>query len=498
MKHSIKNQFALFFFLLLALSIVAFWVANTLLLDDFYASSKKNALITAYRQINSAASAGDMRSEDFEVTIEQIAARDNLQILILDSDTRTILSTVKDNRVLTDRLLGYFFQGTDKADTLYAEKGLYVQRSYDEYMSMEFMELWGLLTNDNMIFMRTPIESMQDSVRIANRFLAYVGIAVIAVGLVLSSVFARKVTGPVMKLADISERMARLDFDVKYDAKEREDEIDILGRSMNKMSENLEKTISELKTANNELQLDIAHKTEIDEMRRDFISNVSHELKTPIAVIQGYAEGLKDCVNDDEESRDYYCEVIMDEASKMNQMVQQLLMLDQLESGMDTVSFERFDLMKMVRECVAADEILIKQNGITVNVSPDQAVYVWSDPMRIEQVINNYLSNAIHYAAKEKVIDITAEKTGGKIRLRIFNTGDAIPEELLDHLWTKFYKVDKARTREYGGSGIGLSIVKAVAESLHQEYGVKNYDNGVAFWFDMECDSAAGKEEGNS
>ena len=109
--------------------------------------------------------------------------------------------------------------------------------------------------------------------------------------------------------------------------------------------------------------------------------------------------------------------------------------------------------------------------------------------MRVEQVINNYLSNAIHYAANEKVIDITAEESGPKIRLKVFNTGEAIPEEALAHLWTKFYKVDKARTREYGGSGIGLSIVKAIAESLHQEYGVNNYDNGVAFWFDMDCDA---------
>ena len=489
MKHSIKNQFAMFFFVLLALMIVSFWAANTLLLGDFYASSKKNSLLLAYREINSNASEGNIRSEDFSVTFEKIAARYNLEILILDSDTKTILSTVRDNRSLSDRLLGYFFRGPAKADTLYEGKDLYIQRSFDEHMNMEFMELWGLLTNNNMIYMRTPIESIQDSVRIANRFLLYVGIAVIMVGIVLSGIFAGKVTKPIMKLADISERMARLDFDVKYDEKDRRDEIGILGRSMNRMSENLEQTISELKAANNELQLDNERKTEIDEMRREFLSNVSHELKTPIAVIQGYAEGLKDCVNDDDGSRDYYCEVIMDEAAKMNRMVQQLLMLDQLESGRDQVSFERFDLMEMIAECVAADEILLKQNGIRVNISPAKPVYVWSDPMRVEQVINNYLSNAIHYAANEKVIDITAEESGPKIRLKVFNTGEAIPEEALAHLWTKFYKVDKARTREYGGSGIGLSIVKAIAESLHQEYGVNNYDNGVAFWFDMDCDA---------
>ena len=486
MKHSIKNQFALIFSMLLALAIVVCFLANTLLLDDFYISSKKTAIIGAYNRINNAAAAGDIRSDDFSVTFEQIAARDNLEILILDSDTRTILSTVKDNRNLTDRLLGYFFRGADKADTLYAEDNLYVQRSMDPAMNMEFIELWGLLANNNMIFMRTPLESIKESARIANRFLAYAGIAVIVIGVVLTGIFAGKVTGPIMKLADISERVARLDFDAKYDESGRNDEIGVLGRSINKMSENLEQTISELKTANNELQLDIARKTEMENMRREFISNVSHELKTPIAVIQGYAEGLKDCVNEDEQSRDYYCEVIMDEASKMNRMVQQLLMLDQIESGRDVVTFERFDLMKLVRDCVQADDILIKKNEITVHISPSDPLYVWSDPLMIEQVVNNYLSNAIHYAKGDKVIDIHADPLDGVIRLNVFNTGEPIPEESLDQLWTKFYKVDKARTREYGGSGIGLSIVKAIAESLNRACGVTNYDNGVAFWFDME------------
>ncbi len=486
MKHSIKNQLALIFSVLLALAIAGCFLANTLLLDDFYINSKKTAIISAYAQINSAAASGDIRSDDFAVTFEQIAARGNLEILILDSDTRTILSTVKDNRNLTDRLLGYFFRGADTADTLYAGDGLYVQRSVDPAMKMEFIELWGLLANNNMIFMRTPLESIRDSVRIANRFLAYAGIAVIVIGVALTSFFAGKVTGPIMKLADISERMAGLDFDAKYDETGRVDEIGVLGRSINKMSENLEQTISELKTANNELQQDIARKTELENMRREFISNVSHELKTPIAVIQGYAEGLKDCVNDDDQSRDYYCEVIMDEASKMNRMVQQFLMLDQIESGQDAVTFERFDLMKLIRDCVHSDDILIRKNEITVHVSPESPVYVWSDPLMVEQVINNYLSNAIHYAAGDKVIDICADKTDGVIRLKIFNTGEPIPEESLDQLWTKFYKVDKARTREYGGSGIGLSIVKAIAESLNRECGVTNYDNGVAFWFDLE------------
>ena len=479
----------------MALAIVLCFVANTVLLNDFYQNSKKNALLRAYERIDSAAARGSLQTDASLKLIEEIAARDSLEVLILDSDTRTILSTSRDNKALTDRLLGYFFRGADGADILYKGQNLYVQRNYDTDRNMDYMELWGLLVNDNMVFLRAPIASMEESVGIANRFLAYVGVAVILLGVVLSALFARKVSEPIMHLADISERVARLDFDAKYDGKGRSDEIAVLGHSINKMSENLEKTISELKSANNELELDIARKTRIDEMRREFLSNVSHELKTPIALIQGYAEGLRDCVNDDRKSRDEYCEVIIDEAGKMNRMVQQLLMLNELESGRDTVTFSRFDLMELISGCLQADDILLKSGGITVHTDPAHPVFVWSDPQRVEQVINNYLSNAIHYAGGDKVIDITVGTVDGKVRLNVFNTGDTIPEEALDQLWTKFYKVDKARTREYGGTGIGLSIVKAIADLLRQECGVTNYDNGVAFWFTLDADT---KEEQGS
>lgn len=490
MKHSINRQFTLFFSMLLALAIVGCWFANTMLLENFYLRSKKEAIINAYNQINEAASSGDIQSEKFEVTFEQIASRGNFDILILDSDTRTIMSTNKDNTKLSDRLLSYIFRGNDKAEILYKDDSMYVQRSFDSSMNMEFIELWGILANNNMIVLRSPVESIKDSVSIANRFLAYVGAAVLIISLILANMVSKKVTGPILKLADISERVARLDFDAKYDDDGRQDEIAVLGRSINEMSENLKKTISELKTANNELQADIANKIEIDEMRKEFLSNVSHELKTPIALISGYAEGLKDCVNDDAESRDYYCEVIMDEASKMNMMVQQLLKLNQLESGEETVNFERFNLIELISECISCVDILIKQNGITLSFSSDKIIYVWSDKYRVEQVINNYLSNAIHYASKDKLIEIKLEEHDSFVRLQVFNTGDPIPEDAIPHLWTKFYKVDKARTREYGGTGIGLSIVKAIADSLNREYGVINYDNGVAFYFDIERDNA--------
>lgn len=227
-------------------------------------------------------------------------------------------------------------------------------------------------------------------------------------------------------------------------------------------------------------------KERIDEMRKEFLANVSHELKTPIALIQGYAEGLKEGISDDPESRDFYCEVIMDEAGKMNTMVQKLLTLNQLEFGNDKVSMERFDIVAMIRTYLQSAEILTKQDGITVKMEQTQPVYVWGDEFKTEEVFMNYFTNAVHYCRGEKMIHVTVEQAEGKARVGVFNTGDPIPEESLSHLWEKFYKVDKARTREYGGSGVGLSIVKAIMESMNQEYGVQNYSDGVLFWFTLE------------
>ena len=191
-------------------------------------------------------------------------------------------------------------------------------------------------------------------------------------------------------------------------------------------------------------------------------------------------------IDDDAQSRNYYCEVIMDEADKMNQMVKKLLTLNQLESGNETITMERFDVTELIRGVLHSVDILIGQSSITVTECPAEPIYVWADEFMTEEVVTNYLSNAIHYAGGKKEISIRCREQEKNVRISVFNTGDPIPEEDIDKIWSKFYKVDKARTREYGGSGIGLSIVKAIMDSFHQQCGVINHEDGVEFWFELE------------
>jgi signal transduction histidine kinase len=281
--------------------------------------------------------------------------------------------------------------------------------------------------------------------------------------------------------------MKKLNFEAKYVPKSPyRNEIDVLGENMNELSETLESTIKELKNANIALKQDIARKEEIDEMRKEFLSNVSHELKTPIALIQGYAEGLKEGINDDEESRNFYCEVIMDEASKMNMMVKKLMTLNQLESGRDNANMERFDITELIRNYVRSADMLARQKEAIVKFDDYPPIFVWGDEFRIEEVLQNYYSNALNHIDGERIVEIKLTMLENTVRVSVFNTGQPIPEDSIGHIWEKFYKVDKARTREYGGSGVGLSIVKAIMDGMGQKYGVINYDNGVEFYFELE------------
>lgn len=215
------------------------------------------------------------------------------------------------------------------------------------------------------------------------------------------------------------------------------------------------------------------------------MSNVSHELKTPLALIQGYAEGLQECINDDAESREFYCDVIIDEADKMNRMVKKLLTLNQLEFGNDQVVMERFDMTELVRGVANSTKILMEQKGIRLELDNPEEAWVWGDEFKVEEVITNYMSNAINHADGGKVIRVFYTCFEDKLRVSVFNTGQPIPEDDIDKIWVKFYKVDKARTREYGGSGIGLSIVKAIMDSFHQQCGVINHEDGVEFWMEL-------------
>lgn len=480
-KHSIRKKIGSIFIglMLLALAVIVIW--NYLFLDEFYLSRKTEILVDGMEQL----SVLDLDEANLEYA--QFCATNNLSFAVTNSDNSKIYTNIRDGEKLASRLFGYV-TGIDSIDPEILEEtdNYRIQKNRDIMSEMMYVEIWGILEDGRAFIIRSPLESIHESVEISNRFFLHVGIVVVMMAAVIIWIMTKKITQPIIELTEISQKMASLDFDTHYESGGT-DEIGVLGRNFNTMSEKLEQTISELKSANNELQQDIERKNQIDEMRKEFLANVSHELKTPIALIQGYAEGLQDNINDDEESRQFYCDVIIDEASKMNTMVKKLLTLNQLEFGNDQVAMERFDIAALIRGILQSASLLAEQKQAELIFHQDIPVYVWGDEFKVEEVITNYISNALNHVKYEKKIEVRCKAIQNKVRISVFNTGDPIPEEDIDKIWIKFYKVDKARTREYGGNGIGLSIVKAIMESMHQACGVRNYENGVEFWFELEA-----------
>ena len=509
-RKSIRTKLILALIALLILTIFSFWFMNKVFLPGYYEYSKVSMLSESFARMNvvvqedSDFSSDRNLSDESMLYMEQLEANRSLNIYMFeisnfldsylyytfDYPELTSMSEMQkeDVREKTYDYVVSLVSGQlnmKGKELLQSHDRFNIYKVYDERIGSYYLEVFGQMDSGSFIYMRTNYQSMQDSIAISNRFLGYIGCGVILLGAFLMLIISNSFTKPILQLTDIAQRMAQLDFEAKYPVT-TQDEIGRLGNSMNQLSEQLETTISELKTANNELQKDIERKTQIDEMRKEFLSNVSHELKTPIALIQGYAEGLADNINDDSESRQFYCDVIIDEANKMNKMVKKLLTLNQIEFGNNAITFERFDIVQVLRSVAQSAQLLAEQKGASIVMQESEPLYVWADEYMVEEVITNYVSNAINHVDGEKRIEIMLERKQDVVRISVFNTGQPIPEEELDKIWIKFYKVDKARTRAYGGSGIGLSIVKAIMDSLNQKCGVRNVRDGVAFWFELD------------
>ncbi len=502
MKHSLRIKVTIILTVTLVIAIVICWLLNATLLEDFYQYTKIDTLDSAYNNINDILSGdysdGEISDTD-SIKVSKASVAKNITTYILlpgddvyyfiypaMQDIKSIRTTEYER--VKSALIIYLYGNTQLSgiERLTSINGKYdIYKMYDKQIESNYIDLVGYMDNGCIVFLRTNFESIQESVAISNTFLIYTGLIAVIAGSLIMLFFSKSITRPINRLSIIAQKMSALDFDAKYEDN-RKDEIGNLGSSINQLSERLEHTISELKTANAELNKDIQNKIQIDEMRKEFLSNVSHELKTPIALIQGYAEGLLDNINDDSESREFYCEVIIDEADKMNKMVKKLLSLNQLESGSNHIEIERFDIVELVSSVLNNTEILRKQKNAKLYFDSYEPICVWADEYMIEEVLTNYISNAINHVNENGIIEVQLIQKPDVVRVAVFNTGDNIPDTDLEYIWEKFYKVDKARTREYGGNGIGLSIVKAIMTSHNKPYGAINRESGVEFWIDLD------------
>ena len=471
--------------------IAASWLLCSYVLGGVFLASIKSNLISTYNSCNELFQGKDSEVFNDGNLFGQIKNPQDAVVMIVDAEDGKVYTSINDEGQMMEGMRSLMNSiRSEDSESQFAKGEYIIRRNHDTITNADYYDLIGRLENGYEVLLRTPIARVESVMKVMTHLFVYICIALMVFGTAFMLLFSNIFAAPIKRMSKAAKRMTQLDFDVKIPITSN-DEIGELGNSMNEMSEKLEETISELKAANLELQRDIAERRKIDDMRKEFLSHVSHELKTPIALIQGYAEGLKDDLCDDKESRDFYTDVIIDESHKMNTMVKRLLTLNEIEFGDTKLNIERFELVSFVNSILASTKILAEDKHAEIIFEEKGPVYVWADEFMIEEVFTNYLTNAIHYVREGGVIRITFQPMGNDIRVCVYNQGDWIAEEDIGRVFEKFYKADKARTREYGGNGIGLSIVAATMEAHGKKYGVENVADGVLFYFDLDANVLA-------
>lgn len=489
---SISRKLSLAFTSVLLIFSVLLLVLDNLFLNRFYILQRRKDLKNIYQDVSSL-----IREEGIDE-----ASRDNLineymvstggvRILLFNSDGEVLNSPV-------DFSLAYL--------NIKDEKGSRVdtKEEYDQYlpqagMFIQFDDVNGDRMNrsrniaivgkaiknnavEGYILAFTPLASLSNTIEIINTFILFTTVIVLLIALLVSFIFSFHFVKPLKDVEATTRKIANLDFSSKLPITSS-DEIGSLSLSINKMSSELERNIDELKKANAKLQEDLELKERINKFKEEFISDVSHELKTPISIISGYSEALKleGLTNED---LNEYADIIIDESKRMNKLVRDLIKYTQIESGFLTLEEEEFNISDIIESVIRPQEKILEEKRIELKVDCVSKNVVGDYDM-MEIVLQNYVSNAIHYVSLDMEISIKGEVVGDKYRLSVYNSGQQIDPDKIDRIWDSFYKADKARTRSYGGSGLGLSIVKSIMEAYSNKYGVINKDNGVEFYYEL-------------
>lgn len=474
MIKSIRTKLILLFGAILASVILLQISFNLFFAEEFYIYQKSNVINSAYKDVSENYS--DNQEKLYEI-LKKYEESGNLIAVILNEDGEVNYSTIhnwKFNRK-APRPPADFIR-----DSIY-KKGAKATIQKNPITNQQDLLLSGIIEKDGLvryILIDSPISSIEQTVKTTNLLTLYISIFILIIGSLAVYIFSKRITNPIKEIDNIAKSVANLDFSKRAE-NNGNDEIAHLSQNINIMSDKLSFMINELKIANEELEKDNIYKTKIDIIRKEFVANVSHELKTPISLLIGYSEMLK--TNIPGIDKDFYYDVIIDESHKMNKLVSNLLDVSNLENGLTTLHLEMVNLPELLSWIIEKNKMLFF--GKQYDVKCDDCI-IKCDRLKIEQAMTNYIINAINHTDDGKLINISIKKLDKGMIFRIFNEGDIIADKDIKKIWNSFYKADESRT-DRSSTGLGLYIVSTIINAHNGEYGVKNKKNGVEFWFTL-------------
>lgn len=455
---------------IIAACIIALALVNSQMLGSVY-------LWNAQRELKSAASKIESTDKGkLNETIKDLESKNNFSIDLYDNEDNYIYEST-----------GSFISGAKImiVSRTENEDGSYFNIVTEEGDTTQYIIYGADFDNGYHLEITSQKDPIQENADIAAKVTTIVSVVALLLALVFISLYARRFTKPLIKMSKVTEKMSNLDFSEKLDINRR-DEIGALANSINTLSSSLDTALTELKTTNEHLSQDIEKGKALDNMRKEFISSASHELKTPIAIIRGYAEGLKMVSSPEDETAQEYCDIIMKEADRMNDLVLGLLEVSVYSSGAGTPQKGEFLVNEFVSYFMKKTKPIFEDKGITASFEESNDIAVTGDKRQLETVLSNLVSNACSHAGGEKTVRITTEEKETTVRVSVYNSGSHINDEDKDKLFNSFYRADKAHSRAQGRFGLGLSIVRSIMDLHGTECGFYNTDDGVVFWFEIE------------
>lgn len=453
---------------IIAVCLVGISIANSQLLESVYIWNVERSLTTMAQNTEDA-------GDDYYFLLVEYEIKENVSIDLYDR---------KDN---------YLYEGTgnfisaNKLNIISRkqnEDGSYFNVVAEEGSSTQYIVFGKDFQNGYHIEITAQKDPIQENANLATGVTTTITVLALVFALVFISAYSKHFTKPLIQMSEVANKIANLDFSAKCEIN-RGDEIGALADNINVVSDSLNTALSELREKNEQLMEDIEKERRIEQMRADFISAASHELKTPIAIIRGYAEGLKMNVREENENACEYCDIIMRESDRMNVLVLNMLEQSLYSSGVKKPDMTDFNVDDFIQDLLKTVTPIFEEKGVSANYIKNEQLTAFADKTQMTTVLSNIILNACSHASGEKFIEITAEKVDNKIKINVFNTGSCVEDKDKDGIFTSFYRADKAHSRVEGRFGLGLAIVKSITENHNCECGFENKENGVTFWFTM-------------
>lgn len=496
MRQSLsKRLFIITLSLIVGLMLITYF-AQAFFFENFYTDKKTKSLVQEVNKFHDLYSLHIDNTADLVKALEKFENDNNAQIIITSAEGN--LLKYRSNSIIDDK--ESFETMTAFAEELINDKDLIDQvitYSHTRYKIFDNkssgLKKIGVVSplslnskNDSLIFCISSFQPIKEATEVMSEFFIYLFWGLITISIILALIYSNLISKPLVILTQVANKMSNMDFSAVCETN-REDEIGSLARSLNFLSKNLHSALIDLQNKNKKLEDDIEKERQLDNMRKEFTANVSHELKTPIGIIEGYAEGIKDGIVSGEDSQ-MYLETIIDEAKKMSVLVSNMLELSRLESGTTKPNPEGFNINRLITKVLKKHTPDFEENKYKVNFNSSTPYsYVYADPFQMEQVLTNLITNAIKYTPPRNDININIEEGLDKFKISVQNMGVQIPEEEIGKLFDKFYRLDKSRERtQKNSTGIGLSIVKNILKLHNSEFDFRNIEGGVEFHFYLE------------